>query len=101
MACEDCRKPANSSHRGASRRWSSASNATNTMIAINAQVAMRRGTLGRRRSAARAIDSLAAFEQVDRHALEPRAGEPLADALPQALERLHDAGPIEATVHRH
>src|SRR5881296_810449 len=60
MAWEDCRKPANSSHRGASRRWSSASSATNTMIAISAQVAMRRGRLGRRRSAARAIDSLAA-----------------------------------------
>src|SRR5712691_7392018 len=60
MAWEDCRKPANSSHRGASRRWSSASNATKTMIAISAQVAMRRGTLGRRKSAARAIDSLAA-----------------------------------------
>ncbi|PYP11554.1 MAG: hypothetical protein DMD56_06410 [Gemmatimonadetes bacterium] len=40
-------------------------------------------------------------EQVARHMLEPRAGEPLRDALPQPLERLHDAGPIEATVHRH
>src|SRR2546422_7091980 len=41
---------ANSSQRGASRRWNSASSATKTMIAINAQVATRRGMLGRRKS---------------------------------------------------
>src|SRR5439155_20348350 len=39
-------------------------------------------------------------EQIARHALEPRAGKPLRDALPEALERLHDAGSIEPTVHR-
>src|SRR5205809_1775028 len=39
MAWDDCRNVANSSQRGASRRWSSASTATNTMIAISAPVA--------------------------------------------------------------
>src|SRR6266851_4775451 len=42
MAWEDCRKAANSSQRGARRRWSRASAATKTMIAIRAQVATRR-----------------------------------------------------------
>src|SRR5213594_3121651 len=63
MAWDDCRKPANSSQRGVSRRWNRASSATKTMIAISAQVARRSGMFGRRRSETRAMDSLAALRR--------------------------------------
>src|SRR5437667_427722 len=60
IAWDVCRKVANSSQRGASGRCTSASSTMKAIAPINAQLPTRSGTLGRRRSARRVIDSIAA-----------------------------------------
>src|SRR2546422_9183983 len=100
MAWDDCRKPANSSQRSASRRWSSALHRDEDDDRDQRPGGEAERDVGPAQVRDTRHGLARGAEEITRHALEPRAREALPDALPQALERLHDAGPIEAAVHR-